>query len=306
MISIIKAEFYKHYKIKHNYLFLIFIILCIAVSGIELFNQSATDWKQDLKENIEVDENLLSTLENKNSNYYLEIEKKIKLNKYSLKNNIPSFQDHNFLGFIMKNINICLLIGVYSIYLSTISFSKEFQLETFEYLFIRPYNKKKILIGKFLFILIYSLFLFFILFICSILVGMIIHGVDLNNLIYLSFENDKIIEKNGLEIVIFTYSMYYLSSISYTSLAFMLTNVFKTGGIPFSLTIFSMLFGQNLINSLPKWVSDLSLFSNANSITHLGTLKNTANPIIILILYIIVFLSISIYFFGKNKNSNNK
>lgn len=306
MILILKAEFYKHYKIKYNFLFLIFIILCVAVSGLELFNQPSMDWKQDLKENIELDENLLRSLENKDSNYYLEIDKKIKLNKYALKNNIPPFKDHNFLGFIMKNINICLLIGVYSIYFSSISFSKEFQLGTFEYLFIRPYNQKKILVGKFLFILIYSLFLFFFLFICSILVGLIIHGVDFNNLIYLSFENEKIIEKNGLTILIFTYNMFYLSSISYTSLAFMLTNVFKTGGLPFSITILSMLFGQNIINSLPKWISDLSLFSNANILTHSDTLNDTTNSTIIIILYIIVFLSISIYFFGKNKDSINK
>lgn len=306
MISIIKAEFYKHYKIKYNFLFFIFITLCVVVSGIELFSQTETDWKQDLKEKIELDENLLSTLENKNTNYYLEIDKKIKLNKYALENNIPPFEDHNFLGFIMKNINICLLVGMYSIYFSSMSFSKEFQLETFEYLFIRPYNKKKIIIGKFLFILIYSLILFFFLFICSILVGLIIHGIDFNNLIYLSFESEKIIEKNGLTILIFTYTMYYLSSISYTSLAFMLTNVFKTGGIPFSITILSMLFGQNLTNSLPNWISDLSLFSNVNILTHSDTLIDTTNSTIIVILYIIVFLSISIYFFGKNKDSIKK
>ncbi|UUD42651.1 ABC transporter permease [Bacillus pumilus] len=303
MNSIIKAEFYKQYKSKYNFFFLIFIILCIAVSGVELFIHSSSDWKKDLKENIDSDERLLSTIDNKDSIYYFEIDKKVKLNNYALKNNIPPFEEHNFLGFIMKNINMCLMIGAYSVYFSSNSISKEYQLGTFEFLFIRPYNKKKILIGKFMFILIYTLFLFCFLFLFSTLIGLVIHGFDFNNLKFTDFENDKIIEKNGLTVVTYTYIMYYLSSISYASLAFMLSNIFKTGGIPFSITMLSMLFGQNLIHSLPVWIYELSLFSNASSLTRSTTLGESVNSIVILILYIIVFLLISIYFFEKNKDS---
>ncbi|BFH12158.1 hypothetical protein WJ0W_000414 [Paenibacillus melissococcoides] len=102
---LIKGELYKFSKNKKLWLFLIFIVGVISISGIIAKTELDTktrDWKVYIEKRLQDNYAILSQLENDETNgkYKKKLNELIMLDEYSLNKNIPPIEDSSAIGFV--------------------------------------------------------------------------------------------------------------------------------------------------------------------------------------------------------------
>lgn len=305
-LEIIKSEFYKVFFTKITFFFLIVVLVLSSLLAVVDFKKNSSDdiknWKSHIENKVKVDKN--SHIKNKDTGYaQTEFEK----NKLYLKYDVNPYENnqYTFLGNSLGMLSLIILIMVIT---STKIINIEYKNNTIKNIIISPISSTKLIICKYIAMVLYMLFWLISLFLIGLIVGMILynHSEWLTKFVY---ENQGNI---FLDYTIFHIFKIYIADgmvmLVFISLMFFLATLTKNSTMPIVLGMLTLIFSKNISNFLAKYEwNKYLIFNNLNlreyfNLPDLITQRNIdLLPIGISIIYIVLFLFLSIALFKWKK-----
>lgn len=155
-------------------------------------------------------------------------------------------QPTDLLGFVSTSTDVLFLAKIFAVILAGDIVASEFSWGTIKLLLIRPANRTKILLSKYLTVVLYTLFFMGVLLVSSILFGVLFfHGQPSAhpNL----YSPSKIIG---------TYLFQFIGIVMEVTFAFMISTVFRSSSLAIGLSIFLMFTGNAFVQILHHFEVD--------------------------------------------------
>lgn len=313
MISLLKNEWMKIFQKVSTYLFIVFML--IAVIGTAFIEMKINDentnenWKEELTTQIEENEKTLKD-ENINEEEKTMLMENIAYDTQLLDANMNPNLSTNWTYMADWTTLLTSFITLFVVIVCSSSVSSEFSDGTIKQLLIRPYKRWKILLSKYIVSVIYAGLLILILLASSFLIGTLLFGSGAYT--------DKIIDPASLEFAPIIVGDYVVNMFVYwipgflviTTLAFMLSTLFKNQSIAVGVSIF-ILFASSTLNLLIQSFVEKNQWLKFILFPHLdlrGYISESMPmfegatlgfSLTILSVYFIIFLTLTFYFFQK-------
>jgi ABC-2 type transport system permease protein len=193
------------------------------------------------------------------------------------------------------------LVTIFTVVISADSVAGEFSSGTIKLLLIRPWSRSKILLSKYIALLLFALFFAAALFLVTFVVNLIVYGYDGSY----SFP-----ARPGLSPFVYMLAYYgneFVSLLIVVTLSFMLSTVFRNGGLAIGLSLFILLGGGTFAGILSaldyEWVKYLIfVHMNLNMYLTKTPLIEGLTPgfsIAVLAVYYIIFVVLTWILFNK-------
>lgn len=205
----------------------------------------------------------------------------------------------------MESSILFLLVTIFTVVIAAGGVAEEFTSGTIKLLLIRPWSRSKILLSKYISIMIFAIMLAILLFASTLLVNWICFGLNASPDMKPTFVGEE--GANPLTYMLKYYGLTLISLVVSVTLAFMLSTVFRSSGLAIGIALF-LLMGINsfmgLIAMLDyKWI-DYLLFIHLNLTQYLD-----GNPMRegmtlgyslgVLGVYYVIFIALTWYIFNK-------
>lgn len=172
---------------------------------------------------------------------------------------------------IYGSAELIVLITLFTVIVAGDSLAGEFSTGTIKLLLIRPASRLKVLLSKYLSMLMFGIVLLVILFIESILVNGLCYRFDLVNLPLLDVAaGGQVVEKNMVANLWQTYLLNGVSTIIFVTMAFMISSAFRSSTMAIGFSIFALFAGAIFTELLQRYAwSKYLLFANIDLAQHL-------------------------------------
>ncbi|MGO4180638.1 ABC transporter permease [Paenibacillus sp. TAF43_2] len=205
----------------------------------------------------------------------------------------------------MESSILFLLVTIFTVVIAAGGVAEEFTSGTIKLLLIRPWSRSKILLSKYISIMIFALLLAIVLFAVTIFVNWICFGINASPDIKPTFVGAE--GTNPVSYMLKYYGLTLISLVVTVTLAFMLSTVFRSSGLAIGMALFLLLGVNSFIGLVAmldyKWI-DYLLFIHLNLTQYLD-----GNPmregmtlgfsLVVLGVYYALFIAITWYTFKK-------
>ncbi|MBS4198273.1 ABC transporter permease [Bacillus sp. FJAT-49732] len=317
MLNLIKNEWIKIFKQVSTYIMIGFLLLVIiAAGGITKYVESKEkpaneNWKQELIAQNEQYKKQLADVELAAPSLKEFYSKEIAINEYRIEHNLPPQDSYSVWDFIKESSGLTSFVGLLVIIIASGIVAHEFSWGTIKILLIKPYKRWKILMAKYITTVLYLLTMLAILFATVSILGLIIFGKGTTDSVHLAYVNGAVVEQNLLLYLIKTYILNSLSVFLLTTMAFMISAVFRNSGLAIGISIFLLLMGGTITNLLAAkfdWAK-YSLFANTNLMQYVDGVPlvdgmTLSFSILMIIIYFVIFHAMAFVFFTKRDIAN--
>ncbi|MDQ0218192.1 ABC-2 type transport system permease protein [Peribacillus cavernae] len=307
-MGLIVNEWVKIFKRKTTYIMIGILALLILASSIVIVttdNEQSPDnnWKTELQmQNREMEKSIESMPGEQNKEL---IRKDIAENEYRIEHNISPAEDYSAWSFIEDMMQLIDIVALLTIIVAAGMVASEFSWGTIKLLLIRPISRVKILLSKYVVVLLFSLAMLLLLFIISFVCGAIFFGLD-NPSPYLAYADGKIVEQNFVIHLVTNYLLSSIGLLMFTTMAFMISAAFRSSSLAIGISIFLLLAGGTITTLLAakfEWAKYL-LFANVNLTQYFESVPMVEGmtltfSVIMLFIYFIIFHVISFWVFVK-------
>lgn len=210
--------------------------------------------------------------------------------------NVESLNIQSMYTFMSISINIYPLILIFAIVIASDIVSSEFSWGTIKLLLTRPLKRWKVLVSKYLAMLLFALFFSLVLFGCSGLVG------------YILWENvEDLKEQLVISQMLLLYLLRFIDLIMYVTLTFMLSTVFLSSTLAIVVSMILFMTKSYIIIILDGINPNLAkyfVYAHSN-LTHFFDGTETYNggilgfSLTLIIFHFVLFNLISWYVFKK-------
>src|SRR5690625_5069761 len=207
--------------------------------------------------------------------------------------------------FLYVNMEIFVsLIVLYAVILAAGNIPSEFSKGTIKLLLIRPISRSKVLLSKYIAVILFSLCMLVSTFILSLAVGGIFFGFDppsQSNLITMSGSPvENVIPHLSTET-----AFIFIDILVMITIAFMISTIFHNSAMAIGLVIFLRFAGPNIVIVLHQydWAKYI-LFANLNLRQHIGGTSiieglTLSSSVIMLVIYFLIFIILTWWIFNK-------
>ncbi|MEK3799884.1 ABC transporter permease [Peribacillus sp. FSL H8-0477] len=300
MMGLLANEWIKIFKRKATYILIGITLLLVLGTAIALYffdkpdtNSENGAWKVTLTE------------ENKNYADDEMMKPYIAENQYRIDHNLPPNATYNVWDFMTDAVSFISFVALFTIIIAAGIIANEFSWGTIKLLLIRPINRVKILLSKYITVLLFALFMISILFVSSFLFGSIFFGFE-GTQPYLAYVNGEIVERNIIIQLLIEYGLESVGLLMFTTLAFMISAAFRNSSLAIGLAIFFLLSGNiitGIIGAYYDWAKylifaniNLSQYINGSSLIDGMTMTFS---VIMLAIYFFIFMVIAFVAFVK-------
>ena len=190
---------------------------------------------------------------------------------YHLEHNIRS-TDGTMWNGVNGSATLVIVITIFTIIIAGDSLAGEFSSGTIKLLLIRPVRRVKILVSKYISLLLFGMLLLFILFVVSVVVNGILYGFGYMDLPLIRMTAEgQIVEKNMVLNLWKTYMLNGVSTVMYVTMAFMISSAFRNSAMAIGFSITALFAGNILLEALQQfhW-SKYVLFANTDLTQYLA------------------------------------
>lgn len=207
----------------------------------------------------------------------------------------------------MESSILFFLVTIFTVVVAAGAVAEEFTSGTIKLLLIRPWSRSKILLSKYIAVMLFAVTLAIVLFGSTLLVNWVMFGIG----------NDSANAGGGIlpmgsDDSPFVYLLKYygltlITSIVTVTLSFMLSTIFRSSGLAIGMALFLLLVVNNFMQLLAlldyKWV-DYILFIHLNLTQYLGDFSlregmTLGFSLAVLAVYYIIFIALTWYVFNK-------
>ncbi|MGD7021606.1 ABC transporter permease [Rossellomorea vietnamensis] len=311
MFNLIKNEWIKIFSRPGTYVMIGLLVLLIigAGSAMKFIGAADTpegDWKQEAQANIEGDKQILEENQGMPAFNKQLAEERIAINEYRLENDIEPVSGENMWSFVNFNANFIDIVGLFAIIIAAGIVAGEFTWGTIKLLLIRPISRTKILLSKYITVLLFGAALLATLFVLSAIVGAIFFGGGGSqpHLVYI----DGTVQEQSM--LFFSIKNYLLSTISITmmaTMAFMISAVFRSSSLAIGISLFLLFMGSTATGFIAMkydWAK-YSLFANTDLRMYTGAMPKLVEDmtlgfsITVLLIYFVIFHLLAFIVFNK-------
>ncbi len=258
------------------------------------------DWKQTLQQENEELKKEMEKEEMMQGFNTRQIEK----NSYYLENDIqPSSYDA--WQFVMENKFLLYLVSLFTIIVAAGIIANEFKWGTIKLLLIRPITRTKILLSKYVSVLLFALFTLLYVLVFSWVVGILFFGINGMDPHIVLNQSEGYAYVSVIQQIIEGYGFQLVMLVMMATFAFMISAIFRQSSLAIGVAIFLMLAGNAIVGffadySWAKYIlfanTDLSQYTNGSTALEGMSLGFS---ITVLVVYYVIFLVLSWVFFTK-------
>lgn len=264
-------------------------------------------WKEELQE-----ENQKLTKEMEEEALFQDYNASIiEQNNYYLENDIRPL-GYNAWQYVQENAMLLSIVSLFTIIVAAGIVANEFRWGTIKLLLIRPISRFKILLSKFVAVLLFAFYTLLFLVILSWIIGAIFFGID-------GFNPHIVMEKNGsleyvpiIKEIIIDYGFKLVNLFMMATFAFMISSIFRSSPIAIGTAVFLMLAGNSIVmffveHSWAKYIlfanTDLTQYFEGNEPLIEG--MTLSFSISVLVVYFVIFVCASWTVFMKRDVAGN-
>jgi ABC-2 type transport system permease protein len=311
MLNLVQNELMKIFKRPGTYVMIGLLIIMTCVAGAFLKyqdsqNESVADpkWKQTLQaENDALKKQADGAHSSIEGDYF---SRQISVNDYRLKHNLSPVEEYNMWSFVTDASQLIQFAGLFTIIIAAGIVASEFNWGTIKLLLIRPIKRSKILLAKYITILLFAFMMVGLLFVLSTTLGAILFGTPDQAAPYLNYNNGVVTEQSRVVHLMIFYGLKSITMIMLATMAFMISAVFRNSSLAIGLSLFLMFTGgqvTNLIAMKYSWAKYL-LFANTELMQYfegMPMVKGMTLPfsVSMLLIYFLVFQFLAFYVFQK-------
>ncbi|SIS57747.1 ABC transporter permease [Salimicrobium flavidum] len=306
MSSLIRNEWMKLFAQRSTWIMIV-LFVCL-ITGYALFmttdfapsEEYGGDWKQQLQqENEEMRKNMEEAPATANFSG-----DQIRLNEYRIQNNIAP---DNFSGwnFVQENRLFVSIISLFTIIIAAGSIANEFRWGSIKLLLIRPVSRTKILLSKFITVLLFALMMLVGLFLLSMGLGALMFGLGTWTEPHVFLQGGEVKEMTILSYSLMQYGFSSVNLLMMVTFAFMISAVFRNSALAIGTAIFLMMSGNSIVAFFADraWAKYI-LFANTDLnqfVTGTPLIEGLTMPfsITMLSIYFLLFLVASWLVFTK-------
>ncbi|MBS7530601.1 ABC transporter permease subunit [Hazenella sp. IB182353] len=308
MVSFIKLIHNENIKIFKRLGTLVMIGVLILFVGIHTFASESNDdpnWQKALQqENLSAQKalagNKLSPQEKS------QIEETVQMNQYRLSNDIQPLLMHEYL--LSALVMLVYLITLFAIIHAGTSVAGEFNDGTIKFLLIRPHSRIKILLAKYMSLLMFVGIMVMIVAFTLLILGGFKYGFEglVEPSIY--WEQNQMVTQTFLLQWIQQIVLVLVSPLAMMTLAFMISTIFRSSSLAIGLGIFSYFVGGILVSQLASrghdWTKYL-LFANTDLTIYFSNMKPLVEgmtfsfSLVVVSIYLTTFLLSAFITFSK-------
>ncbi|WP_127582901.1 ABC transporter permease [Paenibacillus koleovorans] len=275
MVSLILNENMKLYRHWRTWIMIFFMIGTIIFATMLNWYYDRKDakemtWQQQVTEQKQRMEHQLSNpdLNEESRRYYQD---RIALIDYRLAHEIRPTDDTMWDG-INGGAELVIMITLFLVIVAGDSLAGEFSSGTIKLLLIRPASRLKVLLAKYVSMLMYGILLLVILFVCSTLLNGLLYQFNHMNLTLLDVNAaGQVVELNMVANLWKSYLLNGVSTIMFVTMAFMITAAFRSSAMAIGFSIFALFGGMILTGILQPYAwSKYLIFPNLLLEQYLG------------------------------------
>ncbi|MBP2240534.1 ABC-2 type transport system permease protein [Cytobacillus eiseniae] len=314
MIKLIQNEWMKIFRRTGTYVMIGLLLFILTVVGAFVKYQDSrgtipdnSEWKRGLQVQNESFKKEMEDMgpaipEAVKDSY----ERQIAINEYRLTNDLSPNEEYSVWGFISDGSQAIDFVGLFVIIIAGGIVASEFNWGTIKLLLIRPINRGRILASKYITVLLFGLFMLFILFAYSMLLGMILFGFPEQASPYLNYQDGVVTEQSMLLHLLINFGLKSVNMLMLATMAFMISSAFRNNSLAIGLSIFLMFMGGQITSLIAikyEWAKYL-LFANTDLLQYFdGTPMiegmTLGFSIVMIIIYFVMFQAIAFYVFKK-------
>ena len=311
MVNLIKNEWMKIFKRPGTFVMIGMLIVAITLVGIVVKYQQNDkefvqdkNWEQVLQEENNALKQQMAQSQIKTEKQFFK--KEIAINDYRIKHHIPPKEKYTVWSFVKDTSQLIMFAGLFIIIVSAGIVASEFNWGTVKLLLIRPINRTKILLSKYLTVLLFALFIMAILFVFSTALGAILFGMPDKAIPYLNYYNGQVTEQNIVVHLLIYYGLSSIDTMMLVTMAFMISSVFRNSSLAIGLSLFLLFTGAQFTTLLAMkfdWAKYI-LFANTDLMQYFeGTPMvegmTLSFSVIMLLAYFALFQFLAFYVFKK-------
>lgn len=177
------------------------------------------------------------------------LQERIAIADYRLEHDIRT-EDATIWSGINGSASMVVLITLFTVIVAGDSLAGEFSTGTIKLLLIRPMNRLKVLISKYIAMLKFGILLLIILFVVSLLFNGLLYNFQHMDLKLVEVNSTgQVIERNMFANLWQSYLLNCVSTIMFVTMAFMISSAFRSSALAIGFSIFA-LFAGFLVNEI--------------------------------------------------------
>jgi ABC-2 type transport system permease protein len=255
---------------------------------------------------LEGDRKALEETGENNANLKMFYERQIAIKEYQIEHELAPESNYNLWSFIDENMGAIGFIGVFTIIIAAGMVSSEFSWGTIKLLLIRPIHRSKILLSKYITVVLFGIMMLTVLYVVSAAVGLALFGLPKETTPHLAFVNGEVIERSLYLHLIGDYLLTSIDVLMLSTMAFMISTVFRNSSLAIGLSLFLMFMGGTITMLLAgrcEWAKYI-LFANTNLAVYFDGVPPIEGmtltfSIIMLLLYFALFQLLAFFVFAK-------
>lgn len=309
MIPLIQNELMKIFGKMASWIYMVVIVLAVLIAGIIYMKFSADpnpNWRQDTQAEIAMLENQMEAASDDEKKM---IQNQIEQTQQFLDQDINPNEKTNWHFMNDVVVGVSSLVTLFVVVVGSANVAAEFSDGTIKQLLIRPHQRWRILLSKYIAVIIYALLLVLTLIVSGFIIGLILLGSgDFNMKIFeITLEGRKV----AIVGTQFLLKMLYFipSLLIIMTIAFMLSTLFKSQALAVGIGIFVLFFSSTLggiilmLADKYTWAKflifphlDLTVYALQDRILEDITLPVSLS---ILAIYYAIFMMLTFFFFQK-------
>ncbi|MBT2693755.1 ABC transporter permease subunit [Bacillus sp. ISL-55] len=309
MIPLIQNELMKIFGKMASWIYMVVIVLAVLIAGI-IYSKFSADpnpnWKQDTQNEITMLENQMASASGDEKKM---IQNQIEQTQEFLDQNINPHAKTNWHFMNDVVVGVSSLVTLFVVVVGSANVAAEFSDGTIKQLLIRPHQRWRILLSKYIAVIIYALLLVLTLIVSGYIIGLLLFGSgDFNMKMF-----EITLEGRKVAIVgtqFFLKMLYFIPSLLIImTIAFMLSTLFKSQALAVGIGIFVLFFSSTL-GGIILMLADKYTWAKFLIFPHLDLtvyalqdriLENITLPVSLSILavYYAIFMMLTFFFFQK-------
>ncbi|HEY8804796.1 MAG TPA: ABC transporter permease [Clostridium sp.] len=283
----------------------ILIVVAGLVTRFAVPQAPASDWKADINTENQFIKQTIAKPETPKIQKDAGV-KQLQTNEYRLKHDVQPIQSNSLWGFVEGIAsNFISLIALFAIVMGGGIVANEFSGGTIKLLLIRPSQRWKILLSKYIAVIEHIILMLIVLLVVSFILGGILFSFKGAGTSFLTNSGGVITEINMISHIVQLYGLESINLLMMVTLSFMISTVFRNSAMAIGIGVFLLTVG-NVITVLVSrfdW-SKYILFANTDLNQYISgepLVKGMTMTfsITVLIVYFIIFNAISYIGFTK-------
>jgi ABC-2 type transport system permease protein len=315
MLNLIRNESMKITRSISTWIMAIILIVILVAVGLIIKSQASKpddpNWKTTLTQQNEQYKMTQAEMKNKNSSVEKGFDRTIKTNEYRIAHDIAPTNVPTLWAYVGSNEILQIgvfLITMFSIIIGGGIVANEFSQGTIKLLLIRPSKRWKILLSKYITVLLYALVMLVVSFIVSFIIAAILFSFKGVGEPYLNYNNGVVTEVNMFAHTFSLYGYACIKLVMMVTFAFAISSLFRSSAMAIGLSVFLLFAGNIIITALigfkkeniAKYIlfanTDLTQYTSGSPLINGMTMQFS---ITVLIVYFVAFNLISFLGFTK-------